>query len=102
MWSKQHNGKVRIQVSGTCQEVVTIITDRKTLDGSGRAIIDGGGAEVVTADGLRGVTLTGLTVRQGLNGVVAKGGATLKLTGIPTQNNLVRGIRVEGPSPWGR
>jgi nitrous oxidase accessory protein NosD len=35
------------QVSGTCQEAVTIITDRITLDGSGSAIIDGGGAEVV-------------------------------------------------------
>jgi hypothetical protein len=87
-----------IQVSGTCQEAVTIITDRITLDGSGSAIIDGGGAEVVTADGVRGVTLTGLTVRQGLNGVVAKGGATLKLTSVTTQNNLVSGIRVDGHS----
>jgi nitrous oxidase accessory protein NosD len=43
-----------IQVSGTCQEAVTIITDRITLDGGGSAIIDGRGAEVVTADGVRG------------------------------------------------
>jgi nitrous oxidase accessory protein NosD len=52
-----------IQVSGTCQEAVTIITDRITLDGGSSAIIDGRGAEAVTADGVRGVTFTGLTVR---------------------------------------
>ena len=78
-----------IQVSGTCQEAVMISTDRITLDGGGNAIIDGRGAEAVTADGSRGVTLTGLTVRHGLNGVVAKGGAHLKLTSITMQNNLV-------------
>ena len=87
-----------VQVRGTCQEAVTIITDRITIDGGGSAIIDGGGAEAVTADGVRGVTLTGLTVRQGLNGVVAKGGANLQLTSVTTQNNLVSGIRVDGHS----
>ena len=87
-----------VQVRGTCQEAVTIITDRITIDGGGSAIIDGGGAEAVTADGVRGVTLTGLTVRQGLNGVVAKGGANLQLTRVTTQNNLVSGIRVDGHS----
>jgi parallel beta helix pectate lyase-like protein len=87
-----------IQVSGTCQEAVTIITDRITLDGRGSATIDGRGAEAVTADGVRGVTLTGLTVRQGLNGIVAKGGAHLKLTSVTMQNNLVSGIRVDGHS----
>jgi hypothetical protein len=70
-----------IQVRGTCQEAVMIIADRITIDGGGSAIIDGG-----------------LTVRQGLNGVVAKGGTALKLTGITTQNNLVSGIRVDGHS----
>ena len=87
-----------IQVSGTCQEAVMIIADRITLDGGGSAVLDGRGAEVVTADGVRGVTLTGLTVRQGLNGVVAKGGASLKLTSVTTQNNRVSGIRVDGHS----
>lgn len=87
-----------VQVRGTCQEAVTIITDRITIDGGGSAIIDGGGAEAVTADGVRGVTLTGLTVRQGLNGVVAKGGANLQLTSVTTQNNFVSGIRVDGHS----
>ena len=87
-----------IQVSGMCQEAVTIITDRITLNGGGSAIIDGRGAEAVTADGVRGVTLTGLTVRRGLNGVVAKGGAHLQLTSVTAQNNLVSGIRVDGHS----
>lgn len=87
-----------VQVRGTCQEAVTIITDRITIDGGGSAIIDGGGGEAVTADGVRGVTLTGLTVRQGLNGVVAKGGANLQLTSVTTQNNFVSGIRVDGHS----
>ena len=87
-----------IQVSGTCQEAVMIIADRITIDGGGSAILDGRGADVVTADGVRGVTLTGLTVRQGLNGVVAKGGAHLKLTSVTTQHNLVSGLRVDGHS----
>jgi hypothetical protein len=95
---KQAQPGETIQVSGTCQEAVTIITDRVTLDGGGSAIIDGVGADVVTADGVRGVTLTGLTVRQGLNGIVAKGGTALKLTSVTTQNNLVSGIRVDGHS----
>jgi hypothetical protein len=59
---------------------------RITIDGGGSAILDGGGAEMVTADGVRGATLTGLTVRQGLNGIVAKGGTTLKLTRVTTLN----------------
>jgi Right handed beta helix region len=87
-----------IQVSGTCLEAVTITTDRITIEGNGSAIIDGRGAEAVTADGVRGVTLTGLTVRQGLHGIVAKGGANLKLTSVTTQNNFVSGIRVDGHS----
>ena len=87
-----------IHVSGTCQEAVTIKTDRITIDGDGSAIIDGGRAEAVTADGVRGVTLTGLTIRGGLNGVVVKGGAHLQLTGVTTQNHLVSGIRVDGHS----
>ena len=87
-----------IQVSGTCQEAVTISTDRITLDGGGSAIIDGRGAEAVTADGVRGVTLTGFTVRHGLNGVVAKGGAHLQLTSVTLQHNLVSGLRVDGHS----
>ena len=77
---------------------MTIITDRITLDGGGSATIDGRGAEAITADGVRGVTLTGLTVRQGLNGIVAKGGAHLQLTSVTMQNNLVSGIRVDGHS----
>jgi hypothetical protein len=87
-----------IQVSGTCPEAVRILTDRITLDGGGSAMLDGGGADGVTADGVRGVTLTGLTVRQGLNGVVATGGAHLQLTRITMQNNRVSGLRVDGHS----
>src|SRR5215211_4746020 len=32
-----------LQVTGTCQERVTITTDRLTLDGGGSAVLDGGG-----------------------------------------------------------
>jgi nitrous oxidase accessory protein NosD len=32
-----------LQVTGTCQERVTITTDRLTLDGGGRAVLGGGG-----------------------------------------------------------
>jgi hypothetical protein len=87
-----------IQVRGTCPEAVRILTDRITLDGGGSATLDGGGADVITADGVRGVTLTGLTVRHGLNGVVATGGAHLQLTRVTTQHNGVSGLRVDGHS----
>ena len=56
-----------LQVTGTCQERVTITTDRLTLDGGGSAVLDGGGGGptefegVVTIDGAQGVTLTGFT-----------------------------------------
>ncbi|MGH8055979.1 MAG: hypothetical protein ACREOH_01890 [Candidatus Entotheonellia bacterium] len=32
-----------IRVTGTCDETVTITTDRLTLDGQGTTVIDGGG-----------------------------------------------------------
>jgi Right handed beta helix region len=87
-----------IQVRGTCSEAVRILTDRITLDGGGSATLDGGGADGITAEGVRGVTLTGLTVRHGLNGVVATGGAHLQLTRVTTQHNGVSGMRVDGHS----
>jgi hypothetical protein len=87
-----------IQVRGTCHEAVTITTDRVTLDGGGSAVIDGGGAEAVTVDGVRGVTLQGLTVRNGLNGIVATGGAHAVLINTTTQTNAVSGVRVDGHS----
>src|SRR5215510_8740263 len=60
-----------LQVTGTCQERVTITTDRLTLDGGGSAVLDGGGGSptefegVVTIDGAHGVTLTGFTIQNG-------------------------------------
>ena len=60
-----------LQVTGTCQERVTITTDRLTLDGGGSAVLDGGGGGptelegVVTIDGAQGVTLMGFTIQNG-------------------------------------
>jgi nitrous oxidase accessory protein NosD len=58
-----------LQVMGTCQERVTITTDRLTLDGGGSTVLDGGGGGpteffegVVTIDGVQGVTLMGFMI----------------------------------------
>jgi nitrous oxidase accessory protein NosD len=58
---KQANPGDTLQVTGTCQERVTITTDRLTLDGGGSAVLDGGGGQspeffygVVTIDGVQG------------------------------------------------
>jgi hypothetical protein len=87
-----------IMVRGTCQEAVTITTDRLTLDGGGTAIIDGGGtANTVTVDSARGVAFTGFTVRHGVTGIVVQGAASLVLRHTTVQGNTT-GIRVDGHS----
>jgi hypothetical protein len=89
-----------LQVTGTCQERVTITTDRLTLDGGGSAVLDGGGggsAEffegVVIIDGVQGVTLMGLTIRNSPGqGILGVGGAALVVKDTTMQNNGVGGI----------
>jgi hypothetical protein len=89
-----------LQVTGTCQERVTITTDRLTLDGGGSAVLDGGGGSptelfeaVVTIDGVQGVTLMGFTIQNGPSiGILGMGGAAFVVQDTTTQNNGAAGI----------
>lgn len=70
-----------IQLSGTCNEAITITTDDVTLDGQGSAVIDGEGleADAVTVDAARNVVITGLTVRNGDRGIFVFNDAVLAI-----------------------
>jgi Right handed beta helix region len=88
-----------LQVTGTCQERVTITTDQLTLDGGGSAVLDGGGGPteffegVVTIDGAHGVTLMGFTIRNSPGqGILGVGGAAFVVQDTTMQNNGVGGI----------
>jgi Right handed beta helix region len=90
-----------LQVTGTCQERVTIITDRLTLDGGGSAVLDGGGGGptefegVVTIDGVQGVTLMGFTIQNGPGeGILGLRGAEIAVLDATVQNNAGSGIAI--------
>jgi hypothetical protein len=90
-----------LQVRGTCQERVTITTDRLRLDGGGSAVLDGGGggpAEfegVVTIDGVQGVTLMGFTIENGPGeGILGIHGAAFTVHHTTVQQNAASGIAV--------
>jgi Right handed beta helix region len=92
-----------LQVTGTCQERVTITTDRLTLDGGGSAVLDGGvdGSGplefegVVTIDGVQGVTLTGFTIQNGPGeGILGIHGAAFAVQQTTVENNAASGIAV--------
>src|SRR5919108_3657244 len=69
-----------IHVQGTCEETVTITTDRVTLDGGGEAVLQGpGGGQpgdvsegLLNIVGVQGVDIRGFTVQHsaadGING----------------------------------
>ncbi len=85
-----------IEISGTCQETVTITTNDFTLDGLGSAIIDGGGAQpevalegVITIDGAQRVT-----IRNGPDGILVNRGAAVTLADLTVQDNADDGIQV--------
>jgi parallel beta helix pectate lyase-like protein len=90
-----------LQVTGTCQERVTITTDRLTLDGGGSAVLDGGGGSptefdgVVTIDGVQGVTLTGFTIQNGPGeGILGQHGSAFAVQQTTVQQNMASGIAV--------
>lgn len=91
-----------IQISGTCQEMVTITTNDLTLDGLVSAIIDGGGENqpgvfiqgVLTVDGAQRVSIRGLTVQNGPDGILATRGAAVTLADLVLQNNADDGIQI--------
>jgi Right handed beta helix region len=88
-----------LQVTGTCQERVTITTDRLTLDGGGSAVLDGGEdgptefEGVVTIDGAHGVIIIGFTIQNSpRQGILGMGGAAFMVKDTTTQNNGLNGI----------
>ncbi|ETW93187.1 MAG: hypothetical protein ETSY1_40305 [Candidatus Entotheonella factor] len=91
-----------IQVTGTCQEMVTITTDNLTIDGQGSTIIDGGGGfpiqptlvGVITIEGASNVHLTGLTVQNGPDGILMVRGASARLTDVTSRDNADEGLQV--------
>jgi nitrous oxidase accessory protein NosD len=94
-----------LQVTGTCQERVTITTDRLTLDGGGSAVLDGGGGGptefegVVTIDGVQGVTLLGFTIQNGPGeGILGRHEAAFTVQHTTVQDNAFTGIAVSDGS----
>jgi Right handed beta helix region len=94
-----------LQVTGTCQERVTITTDRLTLDGGGSAVLDGGGGGptefegVVTVDGAQGVTLMGFTIQNGPGeGILGRHEAAFTVQHTTVQDNAHTGIVVSDGS----
>ena len=94
-----------LQVTGTCQERVTITTDQLTLDGGGSAVLDGGGGGptefegVVTIDGAHGVTLMGFTIQNGPGeGILGQRGAAFTVLDTTVQGNAGTGIAIGGGS----
>lgn len=92
-----------IQVTGTCNETITITTNRLTLDGQGTAVLNGGGggeagltfSGVITIDGAQGVTITGITVTNGAaDGITGRRGAAFTVRDTVAENNADDGIQV--------
>ncbi len=75
---RAHQGDT-INVSGTCNERITVQTDNITIDGGGSAVIDGtfdagGDQSLVTIEGRR-VTLRNITVQDSpRNGIAIRRG----------------------------
>ena len=84
-----------IAISGMCQERVVVNKDGITLDGGGSAVIDGGdgGSPVILVKGRQNVTIKGVTVRNGLIGLHADGGAAVELDNVTAQDNLLTADR---------
>ena len=78
-----------IRITGTCNETVVVDKDGITLDGGESAVIDGAAADaaVILVKGHRNVTIKGLTVRNGLIGIHADGGAAVGLENVTARNN---------------
>jgi hypothetical protein len=83
-----------IQITGTCQESLVITTDDLTLDGQGTTTIDGGGTTVMTIDGARRVVIQGLTVRHGVEGILAQAVATITVQSVTAEDNTLNGLSV--------
>jgi hypothetical protein len=95
-----------LHVTGTCQEQVTITTDRLTPNGDGSAVLDGGGTQplipfhgVITVDAAHGIGVTGFTIQNGPNGIVAMKGAAIAVIKVTAQDNVQGIIVMTTPRP---
>ena len=95
-----------LHVTGTCQERVTITTDRLTTNGDGSAVLDGGGTQplipfhgVITVDGAHGIGVTVFTIQNGPNGIVAMKGAAIAVINVTVQDNVQGIIVMTTPRP---
>lgn len=91
-----------IRVRGHCQEQVTIIKDRLTIDGQGTAVVDAGSTDTsdetregaITIDGARGVTITGFTVQNGADGISCRRSAACIVRDTLSRQNADDGFGV--------
>ena len=84
-----------ISFTGVCAGPIVISTDGLILKGVGTAVIDGGGENAVTVAGTSRVSLIDLEVTNGLNGIVARQGAQLSLSGVSSHNNSQTGVLLQ-------
>jgi hypothetical protein len=98
--SHAHPGDI-FRVTGTCQEQLSVTTDRVTIDGQGLAVLDGGSgpplefSAVLTIDGVQGVVVTGLTVQHGRGeGILGIRGSAFTLRDVTVEQNALTGIAV--------
>lgn len=92
----QRAGKVNLQITGTCQESVTVVRPGVTLIGaaSGTAVIDPPEGEdgmpigpAIYALGAHGLTLEDLTLRGGVHGLEAFASRGMRLTRVSAVGN---------------
>ena len=87
-----------ITFTGVCAGPIAIAADGLTLQGVGTAIIDGGGQDAVTTVGAGRVFLVDFEVTNGANGVVARNGAHVSLSGVNSHGNSASGLVLQTAS----
>jgi hypothetical protein len=87
-----------ISFTGVCAGPIVIAIDGLTLRGVGTAVIDGGGSDAVTITGSSRVSLIDFDVTNGANGIVARDGSHVSLTGVNAHDNSGAGIALQTAS----
>lgn len=92
------DNNVTISFTGVCGGPIVVATDGLTLKGVGSAVIDGGGSDALTIAGASRVAVIDVEVTNGANGIVARDGAHVSLTGVNVHGNAASGIVVRTAS----
>jgi hypothetical protein len=87
-----------IVFTGVCTGPIVVRVDGLSLVGKDTAVIDGGGGDAVTIEGASRVSLVDVEIRNGLNGIVATGGARIALTRVSSHDNTMSGIVLRSSS----